>query len=200
MSRDPGILCFRHCCNKSIFCKSVPKICPICQSSIANYNTEPFLIPYPYTNAIYQPAAVVVRPSQGNFLNEYSILNDLHIGITNSQGIVHEYDKQGIIINDHSKWTDCIALKITPICWDYHWDETLQAILKDNKWRSDNYDEVTMNCFNFVIEFINNLQYMNMIFISKENMCDKLILAKIQEAVKYNSVFKSLEHNDYFIT
>ncbi|XP_076184088.1 MKRN2 opposite strand protein-like [Ptiloglossa arizonensis] len=200
MARDPGIICFRHCCTKSIFCKSVPKICPICRLCIVDYNIEPFLIPYPYKNAAYQPAAVVVRPSQGNFLTDYHIVNELHIGITNSKGIVFEFDKQGVIINDHSKWTDSIVLKITPTSWDNHWDETLQAMLKDIKWKSENYDEVKMNCFNFVMEFINNLHYTNIIFASKENMCDKLILSKIQEAVKYNSVFKKLENNDYFIT
>ncbi|XP_043253988.1 MKRN2 opposite strand protein [Colletes gigas] len=200
MSRDPGIICFRHCCSKTIFCKSVPEICPICRSCIANYNVEPFLIPYPYTNAVYQPASIIVRPSQGNFLNEYSILDDLHIGITNSKGMTFEYDKQGVIINDRSKWTDCIALKITPTSWDNHWDETLQELLKDIKWKSDNYDKATMNCFNFVIEFINNLKYMNAMFTSKENICDKLLLSKIQEAVKYNSIFKNLKNNDYFIT
>lgn len=200
MARDPGILCFRHCSSKSIFCKTVPRMCPICQSCIVDYSIDPFLIPYPYTNATHHSAALVVRPSRGSFLNDYRIFNDLHIGLTNSRGIVFEYDTEGLIINDRSKWRDCIAIKIVPSSWDDHWDGTLETMLKNIKWKSESYDPVTMNCFNFVIEFINSLQYMNMSFVNKETMCNELILSRIQDAIKYNSVYKKLEVHDYCIS
>lgn len=199
MVPDPGILCFNHCNSKNIFCKSVPVICPLCESSIVDYIVAPFLIPYPYKNAVYYPSYLVIRPSKGSFLNDYNIFDDLHIGITNSEGIVFEYDTAGIIVNDRSKWTDCIALKMIPSSWDNQWDKSLDAMLKDIKWKSENYNDVTMNCFNFVIEFINNLQYADMRFVNKEDICDKLILPKIQEAIKYNSLFKKLKLNKYFI-
>ncbi|XP_029038611.1 MKRN2 opposite strand protein [Osmia bicornis bicornis] len=199
MACDPRIICFQHCCPKNIFCKNVPETCPICQMYITKYIVDPFVVPYPYINAAHQSTSIVVRPSQGNFLNDYHIANDLHIGITNSEGIVFEYDKEGIIINDWSKWINCIALTIVPSCWEDHWNETLKIMLKDSKWKSENYDENSMNCFNFVLEFIYNLQYMDMKFISKECMCNKLILPKIQEAIKYNSLFKKLQINKCFV-
>ncbi|KZC09681.1 hypothetical protein WN55_00814 [Dufourea novaeangliae] len=198
MAYNPGIICFRHCCSESIFCKSVPKLCPICQSCIINCNIEPFLVPYPYTNATYHPVAIVVRPSQGSFINDYTAAKDLHIGVTNSKGIVFEFDRQGLIVNDHCRWTDCVAFKIVPSSWENHWDETLERMLKDTKWKSKNYDEVDMNCCNFVMEFVNNLQYTNIKFASKEDMCNELIMSKIQDAIKYNYVLKKLEKNDYF--
>ncbi|CAL7947744.1 unnamed protein product [Xylocopa violacea] len=200
MASDSNILCFRHCCANSIFCKSVPEICPICQLCIVDYKIEPFLVPYPYTNAIHEENCVVIRPSQGNFLNDYHIINDLHIGITNSQGIVFEYDKQGLIINDYSKWTKCIAISLIPPSWGNHWNETLKIMLKDPKWRSDNYDESLMNCFNFVIEFLNNLKYINVCYVNKETICEKLILPKIKDALKYNSVSMKLKTSDIFIS
>lgn len=167
---------------------------------ITQYIVDPFVVPYPYINAAHQSTSIVVRPSQGDFLKDYHIANDLHIGITNSEGIVFEYDKEGIIINDWSKWINCILLTIVPSSWEDHWNETLKIMLKDSKWKSENYDESSMNCFNFVLEFIHNLQYMGMKFISKEDMCNKLILPKIQEAIKYNSLFKKLQTNKYFVS
>ncbi|XP_076755150.1 MKRN2 opposite strand protein-like [Xylocopa sonorina] len=200
MTSESNILCFRHCCSRSMFCKSIPKICPICQSCIVDYKIEPFLVPYPYTNAIYEENSIVIRPSQGNFLNDYHITDDLHIGITNSQGIVFEYDKEGLVINDCSKWTKCIAIRLIPSSWDNHWNETLTIMLKDPKWRSDNYNESLMNCFNFVIEFLNNLKYTNLSFVNKETICEKLILPKIRDALKYNSVSMKLKTSDIFIS
>ncbi|CAK9810650.1 MKRN2 opposite strand protein [Anthophora plagiata] len=203
MASDTKIICFRHCCSKSIFCKNVPKICPICRSSIVNYNIEPFLVPYPYSNAKDEPTSIIVRPSEGTFLNDYHIGDDLHIGITHSGGIVVEYDKKGLIISDGAQWTNCIAINIIPSSWKNHWTETLKLILKDTKWRSENYHEITMNCFNFVIEFINNLRYIDnkyIYFDNKETMCDKLILPKLQDAVKYNSLFKQLKSTEYVIS
>ncbi|XP_026670485.1 MKRN2 opposite strand protein [Ceratina calcarata] len=200
MDSDTRILCFRHCCSKSIFCKNILDVCPLCKLLIVNFEVEPFVIPYPYANAMHEPNAVVVRPSRGDFLTNYDIAHDLHIGISNSQGIVFEYDKEGLIINDCSRWTSCIAISIIPSSWDNHWNETLKAMLKDSKWRSENYNELSMNCYNFVIEFMNKLKYMDMDFVDKETMCDKLILPRIRDAVRYNSLFIKLKAHEFFIS
>lgn len=200
MACDSKILCFRHCCSKSIFCKTVPEICPICQLCITEYKIMPFLVPYPYKNAACEPNSIVVRPANGNFLTDYHIVNDLHIGITNMNGLVFEYDKEGLILNDCSRWTNCIAINVIPSSWDSHWNETLKIMLKDSKWKSENYDETSMNCFNFVIEFINNLKYMNMNFTNKETICEKLILPKLRDALTYNLLFMKLESNEFFIS
>ncbi|OAD60792.1 hypothetical protein WN48_04559 [Eufriesea mexicana] len=200
MASDLKIVCFRHCCSKSVFCKSVPKVCPICQLCIADYKTMPFLVPYPYTNAAYEPNSIVVRPAYGNFLNNYHIVNDLHIGITNSEGIVFEYDKKGLILNDNTKWMNCIAVNIIPSSWDCYWNKTLKLMLKDSKWKSENYDEILMNCFNFVIEFINNLKYMDVNFINKETICEKLILPKLKDALTYNSLVMKLKSTEFLIS
>lgn len=200
MASDSKILCFQHCCRKNVFCKSVPEICPICHVQIIDYKIIPFLIPYPYKNAAYEPHSIVVKPAHGNFLNDYHIVNDLHIGVTNSEGIVFEYDKVGLVVNDYSKWMNCIAINIIPSSWINHWNETLKIMIKDPKWKSENYDEVSMNCFNFVIEFINNLKYINTNFIDKETICENLILPKLGDALTYNSLFMKLETTEFFIS
>lgn len=200
MPTDPKIICFRHCCyNNNIFCRIVPKSCPICHFEITTFLQEPFSIPYPYTNAAQHPVSIVIRVSQGTFLNDYDVNKDLHIGLTISNGTVIEFDKQGIIIDDSSKWTNCIAVKIIPSSWDIHWDDVLKNMCADSKWKSYNYDEKALNCFNFVIEFLNQLNYPDTCFKTKEELCEKLLLPKIREALNYNYLFKSLENNTFVV-
>lgn len=200
MTSDPGIICFRHCSTLNVFCKCVPDKCPVCHSFIESYIFEPFGIPYPYANAIQMPVTIVIKPSQGSFLKDYEINDQLHIGIVDTEGVVHEFDRGGILVNNHSRWTDCIAIQIVPASWNEHWDNTLQKMLADPKWKSNNYDEDAMNCFNFVIEFMNNLSYMDVRFINKEDLCEKLLLSKIRDAVKYNALYKNLQHKCFFIS
>lgn len=193
-------MCFRHCCPNSIFCKTIPEVCPICQLCITDYMIVPFLIPSPYTNATCEPNSIVVRPASGNFLTNYHITNDLHIAITNRNGFVFEYDREGLILNDFSKWTNCIAINVIPSSWEEDWNEKLKVMLTDSKWKSENYNETSMNCFNFVIEFINNLNYVHLNFMNKETMCEMLILPKLKDALTYNLIFAKLKTNEFFIS
>lgn len=200
MDNDPGIICFRHCSVKNIFCKTIPETCPVCSLGISNYIVEPFRIPYPFINAIHNPTSIVIRPSVGSFLEDYDVTYDLHIGITNSKGNIFEFDKNGLIINDVAKWKNCIVLKIVPASWTVQWDETLQYILEDLKWNSVNYHIINMNCFDFILEFFNHLGYVDLKFASKEDLCEKLILSKFQNAMRYISLYKALKNEEFLLS
>ncbi|XP_035728658.1 MKRN2 opposite strand protein-like [Vespa mandarinia] len=200
MIMDPGIICFRHCTIKSVFCKTIPEVCPLCQELIVNFNIEPFRIPYPFRNATSQPTSIVIKPSCGTFLNDYNINDLLHIGIVNSNGKLYEFDKHGLIINNVSQWINCISIQVVPASWDYYWDEILNVMTHDIKWKSINYDQNTMNCFNFVREFLYKLNYNNLQFENGEDMCRKLILPKLHEAIRYITLYKNLKDNQYFIS
>jgi len=68
---DPNILCFQHCEPKSkVFCLHLPANCPICDvplTSVPLY-TPPFQVPYPFTNPEKVPTSVIIRPTEGDFL------------------------------------------------------------------------------------------------------------------------------------
>ncbi|XP_012273074.1 MKRN2 opposite strand protein [Orussus abietinus] len=196
---DPGIICFRHTCENTIFCREVPKNCPICESIVTNYLLVPFRIPYPFVNAIHNPTTIVLRPSAGTFLDDYNVSDDLHIAVVNSEGYIVEFDTCGIIINNFSNWTNCVSLKVIPESWESHWDRTLETIRKNVKWNADNYNEVSMNCFSFVIEFLNLLTYPGFHFSCKEDLCKELILPKIQDTLRYISIYRNLKNNNYLV-
>lgn len=200
MDNDPGIVCFRHCPTKSVFCKNVPATCPVCLSHIQHFLVVPFRIPYPLTNAVHNPTSVVIRPARGNFLEDYDATRDLHIGIVDSTPNIVEFDKNGLIVNDVTRWTDCVAFKVVPIAWTVQWDDTLSLMLRDHKWRYVNYNENTMNCFDFVLEFFNNLGHENLKFASKEDLCTKLLLSRIQNVIRYSSLYRTLKNQEYVLS
>lgn len=111
-----------------------------------------------------------------------------------------EFDKDGLIINDTARWADCIACEMVPAAWIIRWDETLLLMLTDRKWRSANYDEIGMNCFNFALEFFNNLGHEDLKFDSKEDLCDRLILSKIQTVIRYSSLYRTLKSQEYLLS
>lgn len=199
MSVDPRIICFKHCSSTSVFCKEVPERCPLCNSTISDYVLQPFRLPYPFVRADECPVSVVMRPSRGDFLNDYKITADLHIGIVDSNGHVYEFDTPGVIINDISNWQNCLALKIvTGSAWTDHWDGTIDTICKDDKWSSKNYNQETLNCFNFVLEFLKQLKYKDAVFSSKEEFCSNFIIPKIQDALKFVTIYRRLKDDDHF--
>ncbi|EFN86011.1 MKRN2 opposite strand protein [Harpegnathos saltator] len=200
MDNDPGIMCFRHCPAKSVFCRNVPATCPVCSSHIHDFFIIPFRVPYPLTNAGHNPTSVVIRPARGSFLEDYNAAQDLHIGIVDSTSNIVEFDRNGLIVNNVMKWTDCVAFKVVPVAWTVQWDNTLSSMLRDPKWKSANYNEISMNCFDFVLEFFNILSYEDLKFTSKEDLCRRLILSKIQNVIKYSSLYKVLKNQEYVIS
>lgn len=208
MDNDPGILCYHHCTASSgVFCRSVPATCPICSERIGSFLVEPFRVPYPLANAAHSPASVVCRPACGSFLDDYDATrHDLHVGIVDSRaGRVVEFDRGGLTANDVASssagWTDCVAVgTVVTVAWTARWDETLALMLKDPKWRSVNYDEADMNCFNFVLEFLNNLGHADLRFASKEDLCQRLLLSKVQSAVRYGLLYRALKSREYLLS
>lgn len=201
MNNDPGIVCFRHCSTKNVFCQHVPVTCPVCLLQMQNFVVDPFRVPYPFANAIHSPTSIIIRPSRGSFLDNYDVTcDDLHIGIVNSSGGILEFDKEGLITNDMARWTDCIALEVIPVAWTAQWDETLLLMSKNLKWKSVNYNAISMNCFNFVLDFFNNLGYPDLRFVSKEDLCERLILLKMQNAVRYVSLYRALKDQEYLLS
>lgn len=199
MTSRPTIICFKHCSEKSIFCNQVPLLCPLCNKLIVTFTLEPFEIPYPFINANQNPTSIILRPSSGDFLHDFNVNQDLHIGIVDSNCQIFEFDRRGLMKNDFTKWTNCVALKLIPKSWESHWDDTLEIIVNNSKWNVKNYHEISMNCFNFIIEFLEILKFEDIQFMNKEEMCETFILPKLQEAIRYVSLYRKLMNENYFI-
>ena len=63
---DPGIICYQHCGAK-VFTLQLPDACHACQKRLGS-QVIPFLLPFPFIKATQYPCAIVLRPTNGDFL------------------------------------------------------------------------------------------------------------------------------------
>lgn len=201
MSPDVNIVCFRHCSDSAIFCKKIPKKCPICDDVIFEFAITPFQIPNPFTNARQKPTSLVIKPSSGTFLDvNYSPHDDLHIGIVSTNCEIFEYDERGLVINDFANWRHCISIEdLIPEPWNDYWDKILEDFADKSRWKSCCYHPVKFNCFNFVIEFGKALECRTFKYENKEDLCEDLVLPKMRESLRYIAIYNRLRDCDWFI-
>ena len=54
------------------------------------------------------------RPTNGTFLSDYLNGDDLHVGVTDAEGGVHEFDEGGVRKQDREeedeRWKQCLAV------------------------------------------------------------------------------------------
>lgn len=197
MSAHSQILCFKHC-ERSIFCRNIPEQCPLCHVDLSNCSVQPFVLPYCCANAKENPPAIVLKPTVGRFI-DYVVTEDLHIGIVDSLGNLYEFDQRGITINDYTKWLDCVIINVVPESWYNHWDEIIGNFINDIKWSACNYNSNNMNCYDFIIEFLRQLNYTDLHYVDKEHICKQLLLPKLSYTLRYLSIYRNLIDKPYYI-
>uniref|UniRef100_A0A8D9DV02 MKRN2 opposite strand protein n=1 Tax=Cacopsylla melanoneura TaxID=428564 RepID=A0A8D9DV02_9HEMI len=93
-----------------------------------------------------------MKPTHGDFLQDYKLNQDLHIGVTTSHGKVIEFDQHGIHTSRAQDWQQCILIKqMTDESWVDYWDQTLDQVSKQESWTPEKYNEETFNCYTFVL-------------------------------------------------
>jgi len=201
MRMDPGIVCFQHCGPK-IFCLRLPDFCPSCKGDLskAEFALLPFRVPYPFVRATQYPCAVIIKPTSGDFLNDYYNSMDLHIGVTTSSGTIVEYDRNGLRRHRNSNWDQCLLLDQASSPWSEHWDQTLLQVCKQKQWTARNYDEAQQNCYSFVLSFLRSLNYGNLSAAAANRtvFCEKFIVPRTTSAGKYISLYRKLKEKGFY--
>lgn len=205
-SDDGVILCFQHCEKANILCLQVPSDCPICGLELQDVELRvpPFRIPYPFKEAKYSPCCVVIRPSSGDFLNQYSSASDLHTGITDSKGRIYEFGTEGLKVGKSSIWNQCVAVPIITYhnsSWHEFWDYTLDIIEGQDAWTSSKYDEHNHNCYSFVMAFLRMLQLPNLkpSLKDKVTFCTDVIIPHTRSAARYIALYRKLLQEKHYI-
>lgn len=202
MNLDPGIVCYQHCRGR-LFAFTLPESCPLCQANLgtAPLKVPPFRVPYPFVRASQSPCSLVIKPTRGDFLHDYRSNRDLHIGVTDSEGRVFEYEMEGLHSDYTSSWSQCLAIpiisdssnRLDPV-WQEYWDFTLHTLANESVWSEDRYDETTFNCYSFVVDFLQRLgpPGLDVKTLSKTSLCSQLLLPHTVPAAKYISLYRSL--------
>lgn len=207
---DPGIICFQHCKNKVFSIKLLAK-CPECHMYLNSddaYKMMPFRLPYPFIKPHQYPCSIILRPTHGDFLNDYFNAMNLHIGVTTSNGTIIEFDQTGLhktLSNqsDTSHWSQSLVVETVPEAWYEHWDDILRDIekAKDTKWTSLAYNEDSHNCYTFVLDFLQHLNYGTLSAAAKnrQRFCERYIVPRTTAAGKYISLYRKIRDNGFYV-
>ncbi|VEN43862.1 unnamed protein product [Callosobruchus maculatus] len=199
---DPGILCFQHCGPK-IFCFSLPQTCPICGGNVdvGDFSVLPFRVPYPFVKASQYSCAIVIKPTTGDFLNDYFNSTDLHIGVTTSEGTIVEFDRHGLRKHRSDQWGQCLLLEQVASFWSEHWDSTLERVCHQSSWSAKDYDEDRHNCYSFVLRFLVALDYgsLSVSARSRTEFCEKYVVPRTTSAGKYISLYRKLKIYQFYV-
>ncbi|GIX96731.1 MKRN2 opposite strand protein [Caerostris darwini] len=198
---DPGIICFQHCQKKEkVFCFKFPDVCNFCNAQLSNVELRipPFRIPYPFRDATKEFNCIVIKPTHGDFLNNYKNSSDLHIGVTDSAGYIYEYDVNGITKSKTQAWYQCLPIKVmdkmnSPL--KIYWDEILHNVFDQNFWTIERYDSEEHNCYSFVLAFLRSLhlQELDPYLYNKTIFCQQFVSPQARIAAKYISLYRQLK-------
>ncbi|XP_006813497.1 MKRN2 opposite strand protein-like [Saccoglossus kowalevskii] len=206
-----GVLCFNHCSPVNIFCFEMPDNCPLCGTllDVSPCQSPPFRIPSPFANGITKPYSVVVKPTEGTFLQHYERNSNLHVGITSSKGAVYNYDEYGLHkVKDKHSWKQSVIIPLLDNRYDDElmelWDECLQNYAVTNEWDPDKYNEETHNCYDFVIGFLNNVQYNELIgkdppYLTRKQFCTEFIIPHTTKAARYIDLYRKVQQETFLV-
>jgi len=209
----PHILCFEHCSKKVFSVSCLPEQCPSCSTDLLDCDLKipPFAVPSPFKRALDFPCSIVIKPTKGTFLSDYTNKSHLHIAITDSRGEVVEFDQEGIHRDLTPSWSQCLVVGLAesePLVadmvgdpdWGEYWDLCLHTTLMGD-WTRESYREEDKNCFSFVLDFLTKLNQHPFTdwATSKVSFCQKLILPKTVLAGKYIMLYRKLKQNQGLI-
>ncbi|XP_067907926.1 MKRN2 opposite strand protein-like isoform X3 [Heterodontus francisci] len=179
------VIMFRHC-EKPIYCFNIPEQCPICGLSLLGRRLEdaPVSIPNSFVDGHHEKCSFLIKPTKGSFLREYDGRSDLHVGISNTSGVVYNYIETGVQ-RDNCGWEECVCVPLVqPDMYSLinQWDLYLEQFSTADLWlpnRSstppcflpfipvDNcigwcsaeswYNECEHNCYSYALTFINRV-------------------------------------------
>ncbi|KAJ1109790.1 hypothetical protein NDU88_007148 [Pleurodeles waltl] len=135
-------------------------VCPVCgQSAVASQRLEdaPVRIPSPFVNGHREKFSFLLKPTEGTFLRGYDGMSDLHVGITNSKGIVYNYNQAGVQREEWG-WEQCVGVPLLQPD-EYGlinlWDKYLEDFSTAETWLPHRYEEYQHNCYTYALAFVN---------------------------------------------
>ncbi|NWX09471.1 MKROS protein, partial [Caloenas nicobarica] len=200
---EAAIVRVRHC-GAAIFSRRAPERCPACGRPLSGsaLPAAPLRLPSPFRHGHRQPRAFLLRPTAGTFLGGYDGKSDLHVGITNSNGVVYNYDAEGVH-RAGTGWEQCISI---PLVQPHRfgllqqWDQLLEEFSAGEAWLPHRYDEHEHNCYTYALAFINSiLTAQGKREMSKSEFTEKFVIPQTKRAARYMTLHQELTANDFYI-
>ncbi|KRZ95374.1 Uncharacterized protein T08_13601 [Trichinella sp. T8] len=186
-------------CGKIFMNFTKNKSCPSCHATVNTENS--FTVRKPFVDAQSAPCSILIKPTCGNFLQDYKPGSDLHIGISDNSGNVLSYSKLGLteetygwnlalsVINNKQTNTDVEqwSLKLNQLCQDY------------SSWTRENYNSENFNCFDFVSTFLQRLKNVPFSTNLKEEVTTFYIRPCLIQALQFSVLYNSAKLNSSYL-
>ncbi|XP_007517202.2 MKRN2 opposite strand protein [Erinaceus europaeus] len=195
---------FRHC-GRDIYCFCVPRCCPLCQQDLGSRKLEeaPVSLSSPFSNGHREPCAFVLRPTYGTFLREYDGRSDLHVGVTNTRGLVYNYTELGVR-QELEGWEQSVSVPLlqpSMLALRDQWDRYLDDFSASGTWLPHRYHEETHNCATFALAFINCiLATEGWGQLDKGSFTERFLLPRTRRASKYIVLHRAIEEKGFYAT
>ncbi|XP_076124004.1 MKRN2 opposite strand, tandem duplicate 1 [Alosa pseudoharengus] len=182
------------------------KQCPICSETLMfDLLNAPVSIPSPFVNGHKVPCAFGIGSVHGpSFLGEWHD-TELHVGITDSTGVVYNYTLSGLQRDEHG-WEKCVCLQLVPP-WREHlkhtWDKELEQFCSLSTWAPERFHEERefgSCCYGFALAFINHIRTLEgKPSLSREEFTGTHILPRVKTVSKYIRVYQEISQNGFYI-
>ncbi|XP_067936632.1 MKRN2 opposite strand protein-like [Watersipora subatra] len=185
-----SIKCFKHC-SKFVFCFELPDYCPVCNLSVLGSEilVPPSVYKSPLDHGLTSQPTVLVRPSKGkSFLHDYANGDDLHCGLMDENGLVHDFTENGLSTSE--EWLNCIHAPIDYSPTLVPMNTRLCKLKTDWLAKNVRYHPETANCFGFVLFCLRGLGlYTDM---NEEEFISEVIIPRTSEAARYIAIYRQL--------
>ncbi|KAI1890408.1 hypothetical protein AGOR_G00153410 [Albula goreensis] len=200
---EPSVHAFTADCRES---KSRLSRCPLCFQPLKfNLLEAPVSIPCPFTNGHNSPYAFNIGSMCGPLhISEYDD-SELHIGITNSKGVVYNYTLTGVR-RDECGWEQCVSLQLAPSGWSSlsdQWDAELEHFSSMALWAPQRFHEERefgSRCYAFALTFINHMRTKaGKPCLTRDEFTGNYVLPRIKITSKYVRVYQEISHNGFYV-
>ncbi|XP_005387167.1 PREDICTED: MKRN2 opposite strand protein [Chinchilla lanigera] len=194
---------FNHC-KRSIYSFRVPGCCPLCQEALgsAELADAPVSISSPFGNGHQEKCSFLFRPTRGTFLREYDGRSDLHVGITNTNGVVYNYDRCGVR-RDRAGWEQSLVVPLLQpgmLGLQDQWDRYLEDFSAHEAWLPHRYEEDHHNCYSYSLMFINCiLATEGKEQLDKTEFTEKYVVPRTRLASKYITLYRAIEEHGFYM-
>ncbi|KAJ1354430.1 hypothetical protein KIN20_011363 [Parelaphostrongylus tenuis] len=159
----------------------------------SSWIAEPLPCPFVATGDF--ACAIIVKPSQGTFL-QYRIGDDLHIGISDGSSIVYSYWLNGIR-SEETGW-DNAAIVCRFTTEKQRFQQALVSFVNrnSNRFLAEFYDESEWNCFDFVLEF---LRFIGFRRYSKTDFVSEFVDSTLKIVVNYCMLVRKVQEDGFIL-
>ncbi|XP_028854838.1 MKRN2 opposite strand, tandem duplicate 1 isoform X2 [Denticeps clupeoides] len=210
---DRAIVKYSHCARSVYRFPFSPSgaeegdVCPVCSERLRfGLLGAPVAVPSPFIVAHAAPCAFVVGSVHGPyFLGEWND-TELHVGITNSRGLVHNYTISGIR-KDQCGWEQCVCVPLLQPGTDRRtalWDKELEEFSSLSTWVPERFHEEKefgSCCYGFALSFINHMRALDgKKSFSRDEFTSSYVLPKVKMASDYIRVYLEILQHGFYIS